>query len=74
MNGVNQYEKKCRSLQGSIPTPYIFDDRPRWEDVVRFREWYETPSDKRREFGLKGREWMLKEEVGLSKNICVIDS
>ena len=33
----------------------------------RFREWYETPSDKRREFGLKGREWMLKEEVGLSK-------
>ena len=62
----------CRSLQGSIPTPYIFDDRPRWEDVaVRFREWYETPSDKRREFGLKGREWMLKEEVGLSaKHMC----
>jgi len=62
----------CRSLQGSIPTPYIFDDRPRWEDVaVRFREWYETPSDKRKEFGLKGREWMLKDEVGLSaKNMC----
>ena len=37
---------------------------------VRFREWYETPSDKRREFGLKGREWMLKEEVGLSKHMC----
>ena len=56
-----------RSLQGSIPTPYIFDDRPRWEDVaVRFREWYETPSEKRREFGLKGREWMLTEEVGMS--------
>ncbi len=62
----------CRSLQGSIPTPYIFDDRPRWEDVaVRIREWYETPSEKRREFGLKGREWMLKEEVGLSaKHMC----
>ena len=62
----------CRSLQGSIPTPYIFDDRPRWEDVaVRFREWYETPSEKRREFGLKGREWMLKEEVGMSaKHMC----
>ena len=61
-----------RSLQGSIPTPYIFDDRPRWEDVaVRFREWYETPSEKRREFGLKGREWMLKEEVGMSaKHMC----
>ena len=62
----------CRSLQGSIPTPYIFDDRPRWEDVaVRIREWYETPSEKRREFGLKGREWMLKEEVGMSaKHMC----
>ena len=62
----------CRSLQGSIPTPYIFDDRPRWEDVaVRFREWYETPSDDRRKFGLKGREWMLKDEVGMSaKNMC----
>ena len=62
----------CRSLQGSIPTPYIFDDRPRWEDVaVRFREWYETPSEDRKEFGLKGREWMLKDEVGLSaKNMC----
>ena len=36
----------CRSLQGSIPTPYIFDDRPRWEDVPRFREWYETPSER----------------------------
>ena len=61
-----------RSLQGSIPTPYIFDDRPRWEDVaVRFREWYETPSEKRREFGLKGREWMLTEEVGMSaKHMC----
>ena len=23
----------CRSLQGSVPTPYIFDDRPRWEDL-----------------------------------------
>ena len=39
--------------------------------AVRFREWYETPSDKRKEFGLKGREWMLKEEVALSaKHMC----
>ena len=67
----------CRSLQGSIPTPYIFDDRPRWEDLgTRIREWYETPKEKRTSFGKKGREWMLKEEVGMScKNMCqrVID-
>ena len=57
----------CRSLQGSIPTPYIFDDRPRWEDAaVKIREWYDTPKKERVEAGLKGREWMLTEEVSLS--------
>jgi len=62
----------CRSLQGSVQTPYIYDDRPRWEDVaVRIREWYETSSEDRNKFGLKGREWMLKDEVGLSaKKMC----
>ena len=62
----------CRSLQGSIPTPYIFDDRPRWEDAaIRIREWYDTPKDERVKAGLKGREWMLKEEVSLSaKHMC----
>ena len=61
-----------RSLQGSIPTPYIFDDRPRWEDAaIRIREWYDTPKDERVKAGLKGREWMLKEEVSLSaKHMC----
>ena len=62
----------CRSLQGSIPTPYIFDDRPRFEDAaVRIREWYDTPKKERIEAGLKGREWMLKKEVALSaKHMC----
>ncbi len=62
----------CRSLQGSIPTPYIFDDRPRFEDAaVKIREWYETPKEERVEAGLKGREWMLKKEVALSaKEMC----
>jgi len=61
-----------RSLQGSIPTPYIFDDRCRWDDVAdRFKEWYDTPKEERKESGLKGREWMLTEEVGMScKHMC----
>jgi glycosyltransferase involved in cell wall biosynthesis len=61
-----------RSLQGSIPTPYIFDDRCRWDDVAdRFKEWYDTPKEERKESGLKGREWMLKEEIGMScENMC----
>jgi glycosyltransferase involved in cell wall biosynthesis len=61
-----------RSLQGSIPTPYIFDDRCRWDDVAdRLKEWYDTPKEERKESGLKGREWMLQEEIGLScKHMC----
>ena len=61
-----------RSLQGSIPTPYIFDDRCRWDDVAdRFKEWYDTPKEERIEAGLKGREWMLQEEIGMScTNMC----
>ena len=61
-----------RSLQGSIPTPYIFDDRCRWDDVAdRLKEWYDTPAEERKEAGEKGREWMLQDEIGLScKNMC----
>ena len=61
-----------RSLQGSIPTPYIFDDRCSFKDVAnRLKEWYDTPLEKRKEAGLKGREWMLQDEIGMScKNMC----
>jgi glycosyltransferase involved in cell wall biosynthesis len=61
-----------RSLQGSIPTPYIFDDRCRWDDVAdRFKEWYDTPKEERKRVGEVGREWMLQEEIGMScKLMC----
>jgi glycosyltransferase involved in cell wall biosynthesis len=61
-----------RSLQGSIPTPYIFDDRCRFDDVAdRLKEWYDTPREERIKVGLKGREWMLQEEIGMScTNMC----
>ena len=56
-----------RSLQGSPPTPYIFDDRPSWEDAAdRIYEWYKTPKEERKKAGLKGREFCLMEETGLS--------
>ena len=61
-----------RSLQGSVPTPYIFDDRCSFKDVSkRLKEWYDTSKEERKEFGLKGREWMLQEEIGMScTNMC----
>lgn len=58
-----------RSLQGSVPTPYIFDDRCSFRDVAdAFMYWYEMDESKRKEFGLKGREWALSEESGMSSN------
>lgn len=56
-----------RSLQGSIPTPYIFDDRCNFEDVAHaIFEWYNTPKDIRKRYGLEGREWMMSKESGMS--------
>ena len=50
-----------RSLQGSPSTPYIFDDRVRFEDVAdAIMYWYDTPKTVREEMGLQGREWALQ--------------
>ena len=49
-----------RSLQGSPQTPYIFDDRVRFEDVGNaIKEWWKTSDTKRQEAGLEGREFCL---------------
>ena len=50
-----------RSLQGSPQTPYIFDDRAKYEDVAdAIMYWYNTPETLRNEMGIAGREWCLK--------------
>ena len=67
-----------RSLQGSPPTPYIFDDRVRFEDVAdAIRYWYDIPSALRSEMAEAGRDWCLKngltaEQMG-QKMIEMID-
>ena len=56
-----------RNLQGSPPTPYIFDDRCKWEDAAdAIMEWYKTPKEERDAAGLLGREYCLLEETGIS--------
>ena len=56
-----------RSIQGSPPTPYIFDDRCRWEDAAdRYLEIYNLTREERKAKGLKGREWALSEEAGFT--------
>ena len=63
-----------RSLQGSVPTPYIFDDRPRFEDFAdALKEWYDMGDDKRKECGDLGNEFVMGDDdmmsaTAMSKN------
>jgi len=56
-----------RSVQGSIPTPYIFDDRCKFEDAAeRIMELYKMDPTERKAKGLKGREWAVGDEAGFT--------
>jgi hypothetical protein len=79
-NNVGKY-KKCgawaypvwpatRMIQGSIPTPYIFDDIAKWEDFAEgFMYWYLMGDAKRTKCGQIGRDWALGEGGLNSKNM-----
>jgi hypothetical protein len=64
------------SLAGSVPTPYIFDDRCDPEDVAAAIKYiYDLPEDERNRRGMAGREWAMSDEAkmtaaAMSKNIC----
>lgn len=50
----------ARVVQGSIPTPYIFDDLTKWEDIAEsYMYWYLMGDEKRSACGQIGREWSL---------------
>jgi len=58
---------KTRALQGSPITPYIFDDRADWVDVSdKIYDWYQIGEQEREACGLKGREFVMTEEIGMS--------
>mgnify|MGYP001046169487 CR=1 FL=1 len=55
------------SLVGSVPTPYIYDDRCAPEDVAEaIKYWYEMDSTERRKKGKLGRKWVTSKESGMS--------
>jgi glycosyltransferase involved in cell wall biosynthesis len=63
---------RAQSMNGSVPTPYIIDDKV---DVTELAEamkyWYDIPKEERKARGLKGREFFLSEEYGFnSKRMC----
>jgi glycosyltransferase involved in cell wall biosynthesis len=56
-----------RSIVGSVPTPYIFDDRCEPEDATeQIMSVYNLTPEERKSKGLKGREWALSDEAGFT--------
>ena len=55
------------SMVGSPPTPYIFDDRCRWEDAAeRIMEIYLLSPEERQELGMAGHDWAKSDEAGFT--------
>lgn len=55
------------SLVGSIPTPYIFDDRCDFRDVAKAIERvYGMTQEQRTTSGLEGRKWVTSQESKMS--------
>jgi len=56
-----------RALVGSIPTPYIFDDRCRFDDVAdKLKEWYDMTPEKRTECGMQGHKFIMSDDSMMS--------
>jgi glycosyltransferase involved in cell wall biosynthesis len=66
------------SMVGSVPTPYIFDDRCAPEDVAKaLCDVYDMGKEERDRRGMLAREWVTSDESGMSaRQMCenVIDS
>ena len=55
---------RTRSLQGSVPTPYIMDDRADWVDVAdAIRYWYDKTPEERTTAGQLGHEFVTGDDA-----------
>jgi len=64
---------RTRSLAGSPPTPYIYDDRVDNYDVTQaIKKHYELGREERKRRGLVGREWLMNEGGLNAENMCNI--
>jgi glycosyltransferase involved in cell wall biosynthesis len=80
-NNIGKYKKHgkwaypiwpaTRCVQGSPPTPYIFDDLTKWEDAAEgMMYWYLMGAEKREACGKAGRDWALGEGGINSENMA----
>lgn len=63
---------RSRSLQGSPPTPYIFDDRCDWVDAsYSIEHFYNMSRVDRKECGFKGHEFVTSDDAMMSaRHMC----
>lgn len=55
------------SIVGSLPTPYIWDDRADFRDIAKqIENVYNTPKEEMLEIGKAAREWVTSEESQMS--------
>ena len=55
------------SIQGSVPTPYIYDDRCRPEDIAeQIMTVYKLSPEERKRRGKAGSDWARSEEAGFT--------
>jgi len=60
-----------RSTTGSVPTPYIFDDRLDFEDIAPLiMDWYMIGREERKAAGLKGRKHFIGEGKLSKEAMC----
>lgn len=58
-----------RSLQGSVETPYIFDDRIKFEHIaIGLKMAYDLGREERKRRGLLGRKFILNDRVGMNSS------
>jgi hypothetical protein len=62
---------RAQTIAGSIPTPYIIDDKVDvYELADALRYWYEIPKEERKNRGMKGREYFLTENGFYANLMC----
>jgi glycosyltransferase involved in cell wall biosynthesis len=62
---------RAQNMNGSVPTPYIIDDKVDvYELADAMKYWYDIPKEKRKEMGLKGREFFLSENGFYSQRMA----
>jgi len=61
-----------QSIVGSIPTPYILDDRASFIDASqKLEQVYNMPVEERQDRGMAARQWVLSKESMMSaKHMC----